>query len=341
MSSLPTPLVVALLLFLLATANFQRLKTSPTGQVFLAVLYVNTLSMALVGVRWAWEVVALLPAVATLAVVSSALLYLGFKSLGRAGPVISLSRDWIHIVLIGLVAICALLFEFWVDGVLIATKLLYAGLLLQLARHAPESLQLVRLGWFKNTQQALVIAAIWLVFGTILDVMILLDFMHFDGKHAANLVGIASLVALLVLGWVAVKAGVGKANLSLDLPVAEPTATTEATDNSDLFATLNTLLIDDQMYKDTELNLQKLARKSGRPARIVSKTINAHTGLNLSQWVNNARIAAACESLRTTDHSIGEAMLDSGFTTKSNFNREFRRVTGSSPSQWRDDQRQS
>jgi AraC-like DNA-binding protein len=28
-------------------------------------------------------------------------------------------------------------------------------------------------------------------------------------------------------------------------------------------------------------------------------------------------------------------MLDAGFQTKSNFNREFRRVTGTSPSLWR------
>jgi AraC-like DNA-binding protein len=28
-------------------------------------------------------------------------------------------------------------------------------------------------------------------------------------------------------------------------------------------------------------------------------------------------------------------MLEAGFSTKSNFNREFRRVTGTSPAQWR------
>jgi AraC-like DNA-binding protein len=33
--------------------------------------------------------------------------------------------------------------------------------------------------------------------------------------------------------------------------------------------------------------------------------------------------------------SVTTAMLDSGFNTKSNFNREFLRVTGASPSKWR------
>ena len=33
---------------------------------------------------------------------------------------------------------------------------------------------------------------------------------------------------------------------------------------------------------------------------------------------------------------VTDAMLASGFNTKSNFNREFRRVTGRTPSDWRD-----
>ena len=34
-----------------------------------------------------------------------------------------------------------------------------------------------------------------------------------------------------------------------------------------------------------------------------------------------------------------DAMLDSGFNTKSNFNREFLRVKGESPSKWLQDQK--
>lgn len=33
--------------------------------------------------------------------------------------------------------------------------------------------------------------------------------------------------------------------------------------------------------------------------------------------------------------TITEAMNEAGFSTKSNFNREFKRVTGLSPSEWR------
>ena len=90
-----------------------------------------------------------------------------------------------------------------------------------------------------------------------------------------------------------------------------------------------------ELYKDPELNLQRLSRKLGVPSRKVSRAINVHTGGNISQWINQARINAACEMLRQTDISIQQAMFDAGFTTKSNFNREFRRVHNCSPTQWR------
>jgi len=95
-------------------------------------------------------------------------------------------------------------------------------------------------------------------------------------------------------------------------------------------------LVEDGLYADSELNLQRFARKAGIPARTISRTVNAQTGQNISQWVNNARINAVCRLLENAHLSISEAMFEAGFTTKSNFNREFRRIKGSSPSEWRE-----
>ncbi|WP_365734666.1 helix-turn-helix domain-containing protein [Planktotalea sp.] len=43
-----------------------------------------------------------------------------------------------------------------------------------------------------------------------------------------------------------------------------------------------------------------------------------------------ARIKAACAALEQGD-SVTEVMLSAGFNTKSNFNREFLRITGKIP----------
>ena len=103
-----------------------------------------------------------------------------------------------------------------------------------------------------------------------------------------------------------------------------------------LMRSLDALLVDQKLYSDTELNLARLARKAGVPARKVSRTINAQTGLNVSQWVNKARIAAAGQLLENGQCTVNEAMLEVGFMTRSNFYREFRRVFACSPGEWRD-----
>jgi len=53
----------------------------------------------------------------------------------------------------------------------------------------------------------------------------------------------------------------------------------------------------------------------------------------VSRYVNNARIAASQKAMLEGE-TVTSAMLSSGFNTKSNFNREFLRIAGSSPSRW-------
>lgn len=74
----------------------------------------------------------------------------------------------------------------------------------------------------------------------------------------------------------------------------------------------------------------------GLSARQISGAINRSLGINVSQYVNQLRIREACRQLEETDQSVTAIMLSSGFQTKSNFNREFRRITGMSPVAWRE-----
>ena len=89
------------------------------------------------------------------------------------------------------------------------------------------------------------------------------------------------------------------------------------------------------LYLDPDLNLTKLARKIGIPPRQVSTAINQQTGLSVSQFINELRINVASRLLLETDQTVTKILLESGFNTKSNFNREFKHKTGMSPSQWR------
>lgn len=65
----------------------------------------------------------------------------------------------------------------------------------------------------------------------------------------------------------------------------------------------------------------------------LSGAINRSTGENVSRFINNHRIAAACQALAQGD-SVTQTLFASGFNTKSNFNREFLRVHGGPPKEW-------
>lgn len=353
MTSIPLPFLTVILLLILAGANHRQLQQTPTGRVIALFLYVNVVAMLCIGFRWSFGFIALLPVAVALAMVGSALLYLAFCSLGRQGPVIQFSRDWPHLIPLALLALVLIIEPRWTDFLLVLTKLVYAALLIRLAQRAPKSLQLVRLHWFSNAHQALLGAVTLLLFSAVVDIAIAVDFALYEGRHAARVVGVANLVTICLLGWASIMAGRGMS------PVVQPSTSTntnalidaqsdddiddEANEPVDetneeyqqLLLKLNHLLIDQRLYADTELNLQKLARKVGVPARAVSRAINNQTGKNVSQWVNAARIDAACDLLGDNSVSVTHAMNEVGFMTKSNFNREFRRAKGCSPSQWR------
>ena len=80
--------------------------------------------------------------------------------------------------------------------------------------------------------------------------------------------------------------------------------------------------------------LARLARRLGLPAKVLSAAVNRTAGENISRHVNARRIRHACDLLGQGEN-VTAAMLASGFNTKSNFNREFLRVTGKTPSVFR------
>lgn len=101
-------------------------------------------------------------------------------------------------------------------------------------------------------------------------------------------------------------------------------------DDHVLFARMDTLMAARRRWRDPEETISMLARRLHGPAKTLSIALNRVTRQNILRYVNGHRIAAGRASMQK-GASETEAMLDAGFLTKFNFNREFRRITGKTP----------
>jgi AraC-like DNA-binding protein len=141
-----------------------------------------------------------------------------------------------------------------------------------------------------------------------------------------SVTGSLVLLGLGILG-IAIQAETG-ASVAKEASLPAPTE-----DDAALFARLEDLMRDRRPWRDPDLTLGQLARRLHVPVKSLSVAVNRCSGDNISRYVNGHRVVAACLALRQ-GVSVTEAMLEAGFATKSNFNREFGRATGKSPSDW-------
>ncbi|APG94141.1 AraC family transcriptional regulator (plasmid) [Sinorhizobium americanum] len=209
---------------------------------------------------------------------------------------------------------------------------------MSLGRAGPDGLDEARLDRAHAAHRALLVAAAALCVSALFDLAIFLDFQWARGANAALIVSNGNLVELLFLGFTADVAA--RARPLPAGPANSDDAASLAKDR-EVLDRIDHLLIEQRLSRDENLTLSRLARRAGVPARQISGAVNRLARKNVSQYINDFRIAEACRLLRESDMSVTAAMLESGFQTKSNFNREFRRVTSLSPASWREQNRPS
>jgi AraC-like DNA-binding protein len=114
---------------------------------------------------------------------------------------------------------------------------------------------------------------------------------------------------------------------------AETVSEDEVLRDQAIISALDTYLETHKPYLDPDLTLSRLARKLVIPAKQLSTAINRSKSENVSRFINRHRIEHACKRM-AEGKSVTVAMFESGFNTKSNFNREFLRIKKVAPSKW-------
>lgn len=105
--------------------------------------------------------------------------------------------------------------------------------------------------------------------------------------------------------------------------------------NPEVLARIQLLMAEKELFLNQELSLREFAQQVGLPAREVSRTINQGLGVTFIDFVNQYRIARfkVLVQKKEFDHlSLVGLALESGFNSKSTFNRVFKKVEGKSPS---------
>jgi AraC-like DNA-binding protein len=334
---IPLPFVVAVLMLVIAVQKLRRTESPDRAfYLFTALMLAYGLQSIIIGLRWGYNLIALMPVQAVLATAIAALAYLAFQSL-TDDPARQTKAQYLHGLPAALVAIFYVTARPLIGPFIMLTFLAYGLALISIARRGPDALVATRLDGAILSWRALWITAITLILSALTDLAISLDLSVLHGNHAATIISGANLVAVLLLGTAAAFAGESSDDQEPaqeedrpDSPSTGPTQQDRA-----IAAELEALMATKALYKDTELNLSRLARRLGRPARQVSQAINRTHGISVSHYVNNLRIAEACRLLEHSHDNITRLMFDAGFISKSNFNREFLRVTGTSPTIWR------
>ena len=240
-------------------------------------------------------------------------------------------RDLVHLIGPAFVGFCKLVAPVALDLAIPVLFLGYGVAILVVLRRGADGLPKLALGAGDQPSQLWRAVALALIGSAASDVLIVSAQANGNANLMPWIISVASSLSLLLVGGMALS------------PVLQPGEADEAAvapDDADLaedaalMAQLDDLLRGQALYLDPDLTLNRLSRRLRVPAKRLSIAINRHTGGNVSRLINRCRIEAACARLAKGE-AVTEAMLGSGFNTKSNFNREFLRVTGQSPSAWR------
>ena len=90
-----------------------------------------------------------------------------------------------------------------------------------------------------------------------------------------------------------------------------------------------------QNFKDN-ISLSTIANISSLTPQSFCRLFKKRTGKSFVEYLNEARISAACKYLLDTDWSISEVAYNCGYKTVSNFNKLFKNITGLSPKMYRE-----
>ncbi|MEM8978273.1 MAG: helix-turn-helix domain-containing protein [Pseudomonadota bacterium] len=327
----PLPLLATfVLVFLLGRFVHLRDMSLRAHQFFALLLALYAVQSLLVSLRWGYEIGWAAFYIALLAPVLPVCAYLAYGALSGQGS------KW-HLWPLGVVAlnwIAFLTVPALADPLILLTYLGFGGLMVKESLNGSDQLPLSPISAAPEIIGAMRLTGVALIASALTDIYLIVDFIRNEGQSSGLVVTFMQTGFILAIGACAIL-GQSDAQSEASSPQEPNLPVPPSEADEDIVARLEQLFQTEALHKKDDISLRRLARRLGLSDRQVSNAINRVRQLSVSQFVNAYRIKEACALLRTTDLSVLEVSLSSGFATKSNFNREFSRITGKTPTNWR------
>jgi len=120
-----------------------------------------------------------------------------------------------------------------------------------------------------------------------------------------------------------------------DIPQKYGAKKIESEEANHLIMQLNTLMKEKELYKDTDVKLQSVAKNIHISTHKLSQLLNDNLGKSFNSFINDHRVEEAKRLLRENDQFTLEAIgFESGFSSKSSFYATFKKVVGKTPSEF-------
>lgn len=328
----PLPLFATLILgFVCARFVLNRDMTLRAHQLFAGLIALYAAQSLLTSLRWGYEITSAALIMAILAPVLPAVAYLAYKTLSgrqtglQLWPLGIIGANWAVFAAAPALA----------DPFILMTYLGFGGLLLRLYWRGVDQLTLSPINDAREILIAMGLTGGALVASGLTDVYVIYDFVKNDGGNTGLVLTFVQTAFVLIIG---ISAVFGRAadTPNKEVVTSELIARDVTGSDEDTLRRLENLFVQDRLHLSEDLSLRRISRRLGVPDRQVSNAVNRIKHMSVSQFVNEHRIKEACKLLRETDDTVLGVSLAAGFATKSNFNREFSRLTGQTPSAWRD-----
>jgi len=91
----------------------------------------------------------------------------------------------------------------------------------------------------------------------------------------------------------------------------------------------------EKIYLNPDIDASTLASELGIPVHYLSQVLSREMQTTFYSYINDARVEAAKEALKTSEQTVLEVALSVGYNTRSSFYNAFKKRTGMTPSKYK------